>query len=156
MKRQYKKVWLLLLLLIPFSLKAFQSNGSVKEQPKVTLTFIPQTVYPLGIAVRQVTTGFELRISKDTVNCYLPYFGRAYSTDYGTRDGGAEMISSSFSYNENTNAKGARNIVIKPKDNKDVREIRLTIYGDGYAYVQLTFNQRQSIGYSGQVTEQKK
>lgn len=154
MKRQYKKVWLL--LLIPFSLKAFQSNRSVKEQEKATLVFIPQMVYPLGMAVRQVAAGFELRISQDTVNSYLPYFGRAYSTDYGSRDGGAEFISSSFSYTENTNTKGVHNIVIKPKDNKDVREIRITIYGDGYAYVQLSFNQRRSIGYRGQISEEKK
>jgi hypothetical protein len=155
MKRQYKKVWLLLLLLIPFSLKAFQSNRSAKEQEKTTLVFVPQMVYPLGMAARQVTAGFELRINKDTVNSYLPYFGRAYSADYATRDGGAEFVSSSFRYTENTNAKGARSIVLKPKDNKDVREIRITIYSDGYAHVQLTFNQRQSIGYRGQISEQK-
>jgi hypothetical protein len=155
MKRQLKSFWLLLLLLLPLSLKAFQ-NSSVKQQPKSTLIFIPETVYPLGMSARQVTTGFELRISKDTVNSYLPYFGRAYTADYGSRDGGATFNSFDFSYTESANKKGERNIVIKPKDNKDVREIRVTIYGDGYAYVQLSFNQRQSIGYRGQISEQKK
>jgi hypothetical protein len=154
MKRQIKNAWLLLLLLVPFSLKAFQ-NTAAKQQPKATLIFVPQIVYPTGMAIRQATSGFELRINKDTINSYLPYFGRAYSTDYGSRDGGATFSSSDFSYTESTNKKGARNIVIKPKDNKDVREIRITIYGDGYAYVQLNFNQRQGIGYRGQISVQK-
>ena len=144
----------MLLLLIPFTLKAFQ-NPSAKKQPKTTLIFVPQTVYPLGMAVRQATSGFELRISKDTINSYLPYFGRAYNADYDSRDGGAQFISSDFNYTESTNKKGERNITIKPKDNKDVREVRITIYGDGYAYVQLTFNQRQSIRYRGQISGQK-
>jgi hypothetical protein len=104
---------------------------------------------------RQVT-GFELRISKDTINSYLPYFGRAYSTDYGTRNSGAEFTSFDFSYTESTNKKGQRSIVIEPRDNKDVREVRVTLYGDGHAYVQLNFNQRQSIGYRGQISEQKR
>jgi hypothetical protein len=154
MKRQNIKAWLLLPLLIPFSLKAFQ-NPSAKEQPKATLIFVPQTVYPLGMAVRQATSGFELRISKDTINSYLPYFGRAYNADYGSREVGAQFTSSNFSYTENTNKKGERNIVIRPKDNKDIQEVRITIYDDGYAYVQLSFNQRQSIGYRGQIIEQK-
>jgi hypothetical protein len=81
----------LLPLLISFSLKGFQNNRSVKEQEKTTLVFIPQMIYLLGMAARQVTAGIELRFSKDTVNCYLPYFGRDYSADYGTRDGGAEF-----------------------------------------------------------------
>lgn len=143
-----------MLLLIPFSLKAFQ-NPSAKKLPKATLIFVPQTVYPLGMAARQATSGFELRISKDTINSYLPYFGRAYSADYGSRDGGAQFISSDFGYTESTNEKGERNIVIKPKDNKDVREVKITIYASGYAHVQLAFNQRQSIGYRGQITRQE-
>ncbi|MFA6057902.1 MAG: DUF4251 domain-containing protein [Taibaiella sp.] len=154
MKRQVKSVWLLLLLLMPCVLPAFQ-NPDVKEQPKTTLIFVPETAYPLGMRSRQVT-GFELRISKDAIKSYLPYFGRAYSADYGSSNTGAEFTSFDFSYTENTNKKGVRDIVIKPRDNKDVREMRVTVYGDGYAYVQLNFNQRQSIGYRGQISEQKK
>jgi hypothetical protein len=155
MKRQIRSVCLWLLLLLPFFLNAFQNTTSKQRETKATLIFIPQIVYPTGMATRQATSGFELRISKDTVISYLPYFGRAYSTDYGSRDGGATFNSFDFSYTESTNKKRARNIVIKPKDNKDVREIRITIYGDGYAYVQLNFNQRQGIGYRGQISEEK-
>lgn len=153
MKRQVKSVWLLLLLL-PCVLQAFQ-NSAVKEQPKTTLIFVPETAYPLGMRSRQVT-GFELQISKDTIKSYLPYFGRAYNADYGTRNNGADFTSFDFSYTESTNKKGVRDILIKPKDNKDIREVRVTLYGDGHAYVQLNFNQRQSIGYRGQISEQKK
>ena len=49
--------------------------------------FKAQTVFPLGARSRQLTTDYDVTVSKEAVVSYLPYFGRAYSATPGSSRG---------------------------------------------------------------------
>ena len=114
--------------------------------------FKAQTVYPLGGRSRQLTTDYDLRVTKESIVSYLPYFGRAYSATPGSSSGGIDFTSKDFEYTASEAKKGGWNIVIKPKDTQVARELRLTAYKNGTANLQVSSNDKQSISYSGYIT----
>src|SRR6266700_6064732 len=60
--------------------------------------FNAQTVLPLGSSTRQLTPDYDVRITKDSIVAYLPYFGRAYSAPIGQTEGGIKFKSKRFDY----------------------------------------------------------
>jgi hypothetical protein len=141
-----------------------QNSGKKKSDNKEALikhlidsqnfVFKAQSVMPLGGRTRQLTSDYDLRVSKGSVVSYLPYFGRAYSATPGAT-GGIEFTSKDFEYNIKENKKGGWDVVIKPKDTHDVRELFLTIFKNGRADLLVTSTDRQNISYTGYITENK-
>ena len=130
-------------------------QGTPPQQSKDISTpyiFTPETVYPLGMRPRPVTTYFALTITSDSVTCHLPYIGKAYSSDYGSAPGVINFSSADFSHQGQEEATHSA-ILIIPKDNTDVKTIRITYYKEeeGYANVRGIFNQRQGIEYRGKL-----
>lgn len=114
--------------------------------------FKPQFVTPLGDRSRIVTAEYDMWVSKDTVKTYLPYFGRAYSATIGQSGGGGVMFTSTdFDYAVKEKKGGGWNILIKPKDTNDVRQLFLNIGDEGNASLHITSNNRQAITFSGYV-----
>lgn len=113
--------------------------------------FIPQTVNPTGGRTRQVTPDFFLRVSPDTVQSYLPYFGRAYTAPIGTGRGAMDFIITDFTYNAVTGKKDRQQITISPKSGADVRELILQVSPNGYATLIALSNNRQQISYNGYI-----
>src|SRR5689334_2385103 len=60
--------------------------------------FKAQTALPIGGPSRQLTSDYDLKITKDAVVSYLPYFGRAYSATPGSTDNGLNFTSKDFEY----------------------------------------------------------
>ncbi|MEP7319290.1 MAG: DUF4251 domain-containing protein, partial [Panacibacter sp.] len=96
-----------------------------------------------------------LRISKDTIISYLPYFGRAYTAPISPEDGGINFTSTDFEYTTALRKKGGWSIEIKFKDQSQVREMNLTIFDNGRADLFVSSNNRQSISFSGNIRERK-
>jgi len=143
--------YLIVILAILLRLPAWAQGkeNKVADTSRHGYIFTPQTVYPSDTRPRPVTAGFELKILPDTVACYLPYFGRAYSPDYYSRKSTTDFTSSDFQYEE-SNKKDETTIIIIPRDNKDVKTIRLVYYKESpYANVYITFNRQQAIEYRG-------
>jgi len=113
--------------------------------------FKAQMVYPLGGRSRNLTSDYDLRVTKESVVSYLPYFGRAYSATPGSSSGGIEFTSKEFEYAVTAGKKGEWEILIKPKDTQVARELRLTAYKNGTANLQVNSNDKQSISYSGYI-----
>ena len=113
--------------------------------------FKAQMVYPLGGRSRSLTTDYDLKVTKESVVSYLPYFGRAYSAAPGSSSGGIEFTSKEFEYSVSEGKKGEWDILIKPKDTQVARELRLTAYKNGTANLQVNSNDKQSISYSGYI-----
>lgn len=117
--------------------------------------FKAQTVLPMTGMSRQLTSEYDVRFLGDSVVAYLPYFGRAYSAGYG--EGGAiDFTSTKFEYKVKERKKGGWDISIKPQDAKDVQALNFTVSENGYATLQVTSNNRQSISYNGYVMERKR
>ena len=114
--------------------------------------FKAQTVYPLGGRSRQLTSDYDLKITKAEVVSYLPYYGRAYSSTPGSSSGGIDFTSKDFVYTTSDAKKDGWDILIKPKDTQVARELRLTVFKNGTANLQVSSNDKQSISYSGYIT----
>lgn len=94
-----------------------------------------------------------MRVSKDSLVTYLPYFGRAYSAPIGTSDGGFQFTSTDFAYSTEARKKGGWLIKIKPNDNRDIQQMFLTVTESGSASLQVTSTNRQPISYNGYVVK---
>lgn len=152
MKRRFVIMVLFLLVAVPPETYSWQKVPAATAQQPGTFSFVPETVYPLGMRSRQVTAEFILKVNPDTVLCYLPYFGQATSIDYGSRKSSTDFVSVKFDYTERKGKKGATIMSIQPKDNRAVRTIEITCYpGSEYANVSIIFNQQQSIAYRGRI-----
>ena len=118
-------------------------------------TFHAQTAMPSSGPTKQLTSEYDVRVSKNSVVSHLPYFGRAYSAPYGSGDGGFNFTSTKFDYSSKARKKGGWEISIKPKDVTDVREFLLTVSENGYGTLQAMSNNRRPISFSGYVSELK-
>ena len=137
-------------------------NASAQETNSATLktilsnkqfVFKAQSAWPLQGPVIQLTNGYDMKVLQDSINTYLPYFGRAYSSAYGS-EGGIHFTSKKFDYKLKEKQKGGWEITIRPTDARDVSELSYSISTNGYATLQVLSNNRQAISYYG-VIEKK-
>jgi hypothetical protein len=119
-------------------------------------TFNAQSATSTGGRTRQLTGSNTLVIHGDSLDAYLPYFGRAYSATPGDTNGGINFSSTSFSYDAQDAKNGGWIIVIKPENEKSASNMQLSISEDGYATLQVTSNNRQMISFYGQVSGNSK
>lgn len=61
--------------------------------------FKARTVNPQNSVSRQLTSEYDLTVSRDTIISYLPYFGRAYVAPINPSEGGIKFTSPKFEYN---------------------------------------------------------
>jgi Domain of unknown function (DUF4251) len=111
--------------------------------------FKAQSVHPSRGRVVQLNSDYDLKVSPDTVRSYLPYFGRAYSAPIGGPGGGIDFLSRQFDYTQKARKKGGWDILIRPKDISDVREMSLTIFQNGTGSLRVSSNNREPISYNG-------
>jgi len=148
---------LLLALLLPAGMMA-QKKDSIKAaaiREMVTnqqYTFKAQTASPLAGRLRQLTTDYDLKVSKEQIVAYLPYFGRAYSAPLDPSKGGIQFTSKDFDYKLTERKKGGWNVSIKTKDIAEAQDMELTIFSDGNASLQVNSTNRQSISFNGYIT----
>lgn len=115
--------------------------------------FHVQTSLPMAGRSRQETPGYTLKVYPDKIIADMPYYGRSYSADYGSSNGGIHFTSVKFEYTEEARKKGGWNISIKTKDTKDPTQLSLTIQPNGSATLQVTSNNRQPINFNGYADE---
>jgi hypothetical protein len=102
-----------------------------------------------------LTSEYDLRVGKDTLVAYLPFYGRAYQAPIDPMDGGIHFTSTHFIYSKEQNNKGGWDIYIKPTDAKGVEKIFLNISDDGYATLRITNTNRDPISFQGYITVRK-
>lgn len=114
--------------------------------------FHAQMALPSSGSIRSLTPEYDLKVLKDTVISYLPFFGRAYSAPINDSEGGFKFTSVKFEYSSKIRKKGGWQISIKPKDVTDFREFSLFISENGHATLQALSNNRQSISFTGYIS----
>lgn len=161
---QYRlpKSWLLLLFLSVsgiFAIAQEPKNNQAEGEAKVgkmldaqRYVFKAQSVHPTRGRVIQLNTDYDLKVSPDTIQSYLPYFGRAYSAPIGDSGGPMDFVSKDFEYTRKARRKGGWDISIMPKDGKGVREMFLVVFENGSASLRVTSNNREPISYNGYIT----
>ena len=113
-----------------------------------TFTFRAQSAWPLQGTVIQLNSGYDMRMMQDSINTFLPYFGRAYSAGYGTENG-IKFVSKKFDYKMKEKQKGGWEVTIRPADANDITELTYSISANGYATLQVLSNNRQAISFYG-------
>lgn len=113
--------------------------------------FKAQNALPMGGPTRQLTSEYDLIISKDSIISYLPYFGRSFTAPLDPRNIGIQFTSTDFIINAQPASKDVYRITIRPSDYPDVREMNLSITSSGYASLQVSFRNRQAISFNGVV-----
>lgn len=111
--------------------------------------FNAQSVQPIGARNRQLTSGFHCTVTPDTISCYLPYFGRAYSANIDPSGGAINFTSTDFDYKIKDNNTGRWDVAIHPRDAPGYQEVTLVIFNNGSATVKVVSNNRQTISFNG-------
>src|SRR3954466_3781221 len=63
-----------------------------------TYVFVAQTVLPLSGRTRQLTSDYDMKVTRTSITCDLPYFGRAYQAPIDPTQGGIHFTSKDFEY----------------------------------------------------------
>lgn len=129
---------------------AQESNSATLKTILSNKNFIfrAQSAWPLQGTVVQLTAGYDMKVIQDSINTYLPYFGRAFSAGYGG-DGGINFTTRKFDYKVKEKQKGGWDVTIKPIDVRDIMELTYSVSSNGYATLQVISNNRQAISYYG-------
>lgn len=118
-------------------------------------TFVAERVNPLRGSSRILTSDYDVVVKKDTVICYLPYFGRAYQAPIDLSKGGLDFKSYNFTYNVTLNNKDEWEVYINPKDNQDVQQFYFRIFGNGTATLNVVNTNRDPISFYGHIEKIK-
>jgi hypothetical protein len=105
-----------------------------------------------------LTSDYDLRVVKDTITAFLPYYGRAYvaPNDLYPTDGGIKFKTTNFAYSSKQKKNGSWEINIRPKDKnvtdwRDVQQLILDISVNGYASLQIVSTNRDPISFDGYI-----
>jgi hypothetical protein len=112
------------------------------------LQFLAQSAHPMGGGVIHLTSEYTLDIQNEEVISFLPYFGVAYTADYGNNDGGIKFDEKVLTSNWKSSKKGY-DIHMEVKAPRDRYVLHLDFSPAGYANLQISCNNRQPISFSG-------
>ena len=143
----------LLIAAIAGAQPAGDKNAAIKNLiESQNYVFRASTVLPMHGPSRQLTDIWDLTITKTAVSSYLPYFGRAYAASDPTNNP-MQFNANDFDYTLKPHKKNGWDVLIKPKGLKsnDVQQLTMSISSDGYANLQVIFNTRDAISYTGTV-----
>lgn len=115
-------------------------------------SFVPQSVMPVSGGSRQVISDYRVKLSGDSLEAYLPYFGRA-NAPILPDEAGIDFISTSFEYKWKKGKKKTWELSIRPKDGEGVRQMNFTLYSNANARLFVNSTNKQPITYFGYVVK---
>lgn len=117
-------------------------------------TFVATRAFPQGGNTVDLTTNSNfVKFSPDKIESYMPFFGRAYSIDYGG-DGGIKFIAKPEEFNIVAKKEGkGYEINVSVPVTRDQFKLTLFVGIDGYATLTIISNQRSTISYYGEISK---
>jgi Domain of unknown function (DUF4251) len=116
--------------------------------------FVAQAVQPMAGSERRLTiNSYTLKITKGKITSSLPYFGRENNVPADEVESALAFTSSKFNYTITPTKDDGWKVSIKPKDTRDLSQIKLTISSDGYTVVNASFsgNGLDPIQFTGMI-----
>jgi hypothetical protein len=148
-------------VLFIFLLAGCKSGDNLSKEESISLmnekvassryVFVPQTAIPMNGRSISLDNSYSLKVSKDTIESYLPYFGRAYTAPISSSDGGIKFISTDFNYHISDKKKGMWDVTIETKDAPLRYKLLLKIGDSGYGTLVVQETNRQSISFYGKI-----
>lgn len=136
--------------------KQEKSNAIKKMVNDQNYVFMAQMANPMGWRTIPLNYNYNVIVSKDSVDSYLPYYGRAYVAPMNPNDPtetGIQFKSKQFDYKNTVSKKSGWEVTILPHDVKETRRFVLSISELGYATLSVTSTNRQFISFNGYITE---
>lgn len=154
------------LMAITINTASAQTKKETREKTKAAevqklldskrFSFKAQTAQPLRGGTINLTSDYELVIKKDSLQSYLPFFGRAFTAPMNPTESPLIFNTTNFNYSAASGKKGAKNITVEIKDqNANVRRFYLSISGQGYATLQVLNSNRDPISFNGYIAAVK-
>jgi len=110
-----------------------------------------------GSSINLSGSQYDVKVTKDSIVAYLPYFGRSFSAPMDPTQGGIKFTSKNFTYTESKNKKGTYIIQINTKDvTRENYRFTINISTNGYASLTASSMNKQPIIFNGYLDEPKK
>ncbi len=131
--------------------KAHQIEAMIHSK---TFVFIATRALPQGFGAVDLTTNSNsIEFFPDRIKSYMPFFGRAYSIEYGG-DGGIKFEAKPDEFNVTTLKRGkGYEINAAVSVTRDVYKLNLFVSPEGSASLTINSNQRSTIAYYGNITK---
>ncbi len=130
--------------------KSTMEQGVKERIESRDFTIRVRQALPMSGRAIMLTSLYSLKIKGDSVYSYLPYFGRAYSIPYG---GGEGLIFENVltDYQAKPGKRGKMEISFDVRTREDSFRYRVEVYTNGSSYISVTSNNRQEIGFRGEM-----
>ena len=127
----------------------------IKEKVELfDFTFKATSANSMSFSLVNLESLYDLKVSKDTVQAYLPYFGRAYVAPMNPGDGGIKLLSTNFDRSISKNKRqGSWKIIIKTLDTNPDVSLYLDVWDNGSAQLIVNDPNRQSISFLGYIED---
>jgi len=163
-----KRLIFVMLLVIPFLTMQAQNSSSknqkeskkekrTKRQNEVkqmlkdrNFVYHPTQANPMSGSTVQLDFSFSAKVQGDTLNSYMPYYGRAYSVEYGSQKGPFDFTLPIKDYTFKKDKNGFM-VKFEVKNGQDNIKYNFNISENGYASLTVTSTNRQSISYYGTI-----
>ncbi len=161
-------IWILIFSVITINAQEKKSKKEIKAEKKAqqieeikkiaeskTFVFKANNVNPMRGRTINLTSDYDVRITQDSIFSYLPFFGVAYSVNYGGTDS-PMIFNRPF---ETCNFETTRNgylVNVSVKNNNDRLEFSFHISVTGSTNLNVSSLNRQSISYNGFLENIKK
>ena len=114
--------------------------------------FSARSVTPMSGGTINLTSEYDLMVDSSNVEAWLPYYGRAYQTDYGSTEGGIKFKEKAKVLDIQKNEKKKTyDIRIEVDTDKDSYKIFIQAGASGYASMNIISTRRQSVSYYGTI-----
>ena len=146
-----------LLTFLPFLATSTLTTSAQTVKPLIdtqNYVFVAQAVQPMAGSERRLTiSSYTLKITKGKIISSLPYFGRENNVPADEAESALAFTSSKFTYTITPTKDDGWKVSIKPKDTRDLSQIKLTISSDGYTVVNASFsgNNFDPIQFTGMI-----
>lgn len=140
-----------------------QSNAEKEKQVKYEklkfgidskkFHFIARSASSARGKTAQITGGYYLLLSGDSLFVDLPFFGTSSAPAYGgsPEDGGIKFNINDFKYASDSTKKGGWEITIEPNNQRNATKIALSITSTGSCRVSIFSSARSTMSYVGNV-----
>lgn len=132
-----------------------QKTLRIKEKVQsATFTFQAVRAHPMEGQPINLTSSYDLKVSKDSIQAFLPYFGRAYVAPINPSEAGIKFTSTKFDYQMVEGKRdGSWTITIKTLDTPRTMTLHITVWDNGSAQLTVNNPDKQSIFFDGSLME---
>ena len=105
---------------------------------------------PLGGVPRQVNSDYELKVTGEELDCYLPYIGRAYRLPYGGGKG-LNFKAQIQNYSIQQLTSNRSQIEFTVRNDEDVYRFRIDVFDNGKSIIDIMAQDRDAISFDGEM-----